>query len=396
MTARPIRRVSSVDVQWGELGERSRATIADRWQRVRGSLLLAVQAGVAAGLAWLVAHDLIGHRTPFFAPIAAVIVLGVSVGQRLRRAVELVVGVALGILVGDGIIAAIGTGPWQITVCVTLAMLVAVFLGGSAIVVGQASSSAVLVATLAPPTHGIYYSRFLDALVGGIVGVAVLMLLLPLNPFTHVRRAAAPVLGVLIEALYALADALGARDLERADAVLARLRGTDRQIAQFHTALSTGREVATLAPVRWRARAPLAQYLDAAVHVDRAVRNARVLARRVWAAIADQEPVPEELPVAIRTLGDCVDELRRQLGSGDRPEHARERAVEAVRQAATAYREGVEFSGMVAVGQVRAIATDLLRAAGLEDRAAGRLVRHTFNADRTGSPLGWRHDAAER
>lgn len=396
MATRPIRRASSVEVQWGELGERSKATLTDRWQRAKGSLLLAVQAGIAAGLAWLVAHDLLGHKSPFFAPIAAVIVLGVSVGQRLRRAIELVVGVALGILVGDGIIVVIGTGPWQIAVCVTLAMLIAVFLGGSAIVVGQASSSAVLVATLAPPTHGIYYSRFLDALAGGIVGVAVLMLLLPLNPFTHVRRAAAPVLGALVEGLRDLADALDGRDLDRADAVLTRLRGTDPQISQFHTALATGREVATLAPVRWRARAPLAQYLDAAVHIDHAVRNARVLARRVSAVIVDHEPVPGDLPAAVRTLAGCVDELRRQLGSGDRPDAARERALQAVREAAAAYREGVEFSGLVAIGQIRAIATDLLRAAGLADRAAGRLVRHTFNAEKPKAPLGWRHDAAER
>src|SRR6476660_5814026 len=170
------------------------ATLADRIGRVRGNLLLTVQAGCAAGIAWLIAHDLMGHRTPFFAPIAAVIVLGVSVGQRLRRAVELVVGVALGIGVGDLLIWWIGTGPVQIAAGVFLAMVTAVFLGGSPTVVGQAASSAVLVATLAPPQHGIYFSRFFDALVGGLTGVLVMALLLPLNPLRHIQRAAGPAL----------------------------------------------------------------------------------------------------------------------------------------------------------------------------------------------------------
>jgi len=97
-----------------ELRLRSTTNVVDRLRRLRGSALLAAQAGVAAGLAWVVAHDLVGHPRPFFAPIAAVIVLNVSVGQRLRRAVELVLGVAVGILVGDLLIYFIGSGAWQI------------------------------------------------------------------------------------------------------------------------------------------------------------------------------------------------------------------------------------------------------------------------------------------
>src|SRR5256884_600352 len=107
------RVLTTVDTL-NELGQRSRATLADRVRRVRVALLFAAQAGVAAGLSWLIAFDWLHHPRPFFAPIAAVIALNVSVGQRLRRVVELVVGVALGILVGDVLIYFIGTGGWQI------------------------------------------------------------------------------------------------------------------------------------------------------------------------------------------------------------------------------------------------------------------------------------------
>src|SRR5215469_5330071 len=97
-------RVHSTVDTLSELSLRTTTNLIDRLRRLRGGALLAAQAGVAAALAWLVAHDLIGHPRPFFAPIAAVVVLNVSVGQRLRRAIELVVGVALGILVGDVLI----------------------------------------------------------------------------------------------------------------------------------------------------------------------------------------------------------------------------------------------------------------------------------------------------
>ncbi len=166
MTTARDRVLTTVDTL-SEFSQRSRATVADRLRRVRAGLLFAAQAAVAAGLSWLIANNLLHHARPFFAPIAAVIALNVSVGQRLRRVFELVVGVALGILVGDTLIYLIGTGGWQIALGVGLAILVAIFLGGSPIVIGQAAASAVLVATLAPPSGGIYYSRFLDALIGG-------------------------------------------------------------------------------------------------------------------------------------------------------------------------------------------------------------------------------------
>ncbi|HKS98071.1 MAG TPA: FUSC family protein [Rugosimonospora sp.] len=358
-----------------QLGQRSRATLSERLRRVRGSLLHAVQAGVAAGIAWYAAHDLLGHRTPFFAPISAVIVLSVSVGQRLRRAIELVVGVALGILVGDLLFFAIGTGPWQIATGVLLAIVTAVFLGGGAMLVNQAGGSAVLVATLAPPTHGIYYTRFLDALVGGTVGVLVMALLLPVNPLTLVKKAAGPVFAALADGLRDCAVALERRDREGAQAVLERLRRAEALLGHFRDALVTAREAATLSPARWRTRAPLAQYVDASVHVDRAVRNARVLARRAGSLLRDGEPVPPALPAATRTVAGAVGAFARELGAGSEPVRSRELCLTAVAQAGDAYRAGLGLSGTVVVAQIRSMALDLLRAGGVDGRVAERAVR---------------------
>src|SRR5919107_1221690 len=95
-----------------------RSGLSAALSRLRGGIALAAQAGVAAGLAWFLAHDLFHRPTPFFAPIAAVITLASSVGQRARRTAELVLGVAIGIGIGDAIILAIGRGPWQIALIV--------------------------------------------------------------------------------------------------------------------------------------------------------------------------------------------------------------------------------------------------------------------------------------
>jgi len=358
-----------------ELRLRSTTNVVDRLRRLRGSALLAAQAGVAAGLAWVVAHDLVGHPRPFFAPIAAVIVLNVSVGQRLRRAVELVLGVAVGILVGDLLIYFIGSGAWQIGLAVAFAILAAVFLGGGPTVIGQAASSAVLVATLAPPQGGVYYSRFVDALIGGVVGVLVLALLLQVNPLTRIRRAAGPAIECLSEGLRACAAALEAGSIEDAQAALDALRRSEASVGGFRDALSDARETATLAPVRWRARVPLAQYVDAEPHLDHALRNARVLARRTVAAVRDEELPPAELLDALRGTAEAVAALGRELAAGTEPVRTRELTLAAVASAGGAYRRGLGFSGDVVVAQVRTIGTDLLLATGLPSRTVTTLVR---------------------
>ena len=81
------------------LKTRSRVSdeLTHRLTRWRNSAVPIAQAASAAGLASLVSVHVVGHRSPFFAPIAAVICVGLAVDQRrLRRAMELIVGVSLG------------------------------------------------------------------------------------------------------------------------------------------------------------------------------------------------------------------------------------------------------------------------------------------------------------
>lgn len=349
--------------------------IRDRLLRVRDNGVLALQTGAAAGAAWFIAHDVIGHDRPFFAPVAAVTALGAALGQRLRRVVELVIGVALGILVGDALIYVIGTGAGQLAAVVALAIVIAVFFRGGSALVTQAASSAVLIATLQPPTSGLAYPRFIDALVGGTIGIAVTALLLPPNPLTVAQRAAHPLLDSIADGFEALASALDRRDRTVAEDALEQLRDTDRELASYGEALAASREAVTLAPFWWRFRDRLARYVDSAPDLDRVARNARVLARRVVALLRDDEPVPTELLAAIDAMGAAVRMLGRELARGEEPTATRDLVRMAVRHAAEAQVATMGFSGAMIIGQIRFAATDLLRATGMDRVEAEEQVR---------------------
>jgi hypothetical protein len=352
--------------------------LRERVQRVRANLGLAAQASVAAGIAWYVAHNLLGHVQPFFAPIAAVVTLAISVGQRLRRATEIVLGNACGILLGEALILVIGRGAWQIGLVVLLAVVIAIMVGGSASLVTQAASSGALVASLVPLTGDYFFTRFIDAVVGGVVALTVMGLLLPLNPLTVVQRAAGPLLRATSEGLNDAADAITAMDRDAGQRALDELRDAETHLRAFAESISAGKEIA-LAPIRWGKRGVLGQYVDSYNHVARALRNTRVLVRRTVTLIDDRESAPDTLVSAVRALADATGWLRRELAAGQEPEAARAAALRAVRESQDAYLAGIGFSGSVIIAQIRSIATDLMRAGGLPPEETDRQVRRAIH-----------------
>ena len=161
--AADLRRAPARAELLEEAAEASRVGLEARRARVLATARPILQSAVAASAAWLVATEVIGHATPFFAPISAVITLGLTVGQRRARAVELAIGVTVGIAIADLLVSAIGTGAWQIGVVTALAMFGATLVGGGPLLASQAAASAVLVATLQPPDGAFDFTRAVDA-----------------------------------------------------------------------------------------------------------------------------------------------------------------------------------------------------------------------------------------
>ncbi len=344
-----------------------------RWRRVRATAPAIAQTAIAAALAWLIAVEVVGHTKPFFAPIAAIVALGIVVGQRARRATELAVGVALGVAVADAYVIALGTGTVQIAAVVAIAMTAAVALGGTRLVVGQAASSAVLVATIEVPTE-FTFSRPIDALVGGVVAIGV-HYLLPIDPVRLARRSARPLLDRFASALDEVAGALEASDHDLAVEALVTMRDLEQGVAAFREAAVSGVETARYSPLRRRERVVVKRYAIAAPEVDLAVRNGRVLARGAIRAADLDAHVPPDVPQGIRDLAVAVRALRAALDDPRLVVDARDAALQAAARATLALERTGNLSVSVVIGQVRSTATDILRALGTTHDAAAEAIR---------------------
>ncbi|MGQ5265129.1 FUSC family protein [Micromonospora sp. ZYX-F-536] len=377
---------------FADLRRRGQRLLRARAWRLRLFGLLAVQAGIAAAIAWFVAYQFLGNSSPTFAPTTAVGIVAASMGSRLRRTVELLAGVVLGLAVGDTLMPLFGIGPWQTGVVVVLAIIVAILFKGGGSLLTQAGGTAVLIATLEPPVRELSIPRFVDAAVGGLIGLAVGLLLVPIHPQRTVRRLAEPVLDPAVAAMHDLAGALRVRDLGEAERTLRTLRDLDPRLSALGEGLSAAQEVVRLAPLRWRERNSLAFYTEAVRHLERSLHSCRSLARRLTTALKDDEPIPEEFSTAIDLLATSVQTLRYTIRAGTEPREAREQILAAVELIGQAQGEAawdptrphthrLGYSGMIAVGEFRTAAHDLLIASGFDSDRAAQLVRRAVDPD---------------
>ena len=213
--------------------------------RLRGVWLQILQTAVAACVAWFLADLLLGlDRPPTFAPIAAVISLGLAVGQRGRRAVELTLGVAFGILVADLLVSILGVGAVQAGIVVALAMTVAAFLGSQEIGVNEAAVSAMIIMiTFQFLEAGLPLDRFLEALIGGATALLI-NALLPVNPERMVAEAAHPLFDESVNVLKEVAEGLDEGDAPRIQAAYLKAQEIDARVSGLKEAVMTSRETA--------------------------------------------------------------------------------------------------------------------------------------------------------
>jgi Fusaric acid resistance protein-like len=349
-------------------------TLRMRIERLRAASLTLVQASLAAGLAWFVATEVVGAQRPFFAPIAAILTLGLAGGRRGFRAFEVGVGVTLGIAVADGLVNLIGSGTWQLVVVALLAMSAAVLLGGTPGVVGQTGVSAVFVVILEQP-EGFDFTRTAHAAIGVASALLMSFVILPLDPLRLVRGAGGPALRELAGTLDDIAGALAARDRAAAHRALLRARAAEPLAHDFAEALVSARETAVASLPRRRALGAVEAYAAAGAQLDLAVRNVRVLARGAVRAVEVGDNVPPGACEALRELAAAVRALEPWLRDPGAVETVRHHATEAARRASAVLDQTANLSVSVIVGGVRSTAVDLLRGTGMERDLAVRLVR---------------------
>jgi uncharacterized membrane protein YgaE (UPF0421/DUF939 family) len=291
-----------------------------------------VQTPFAAGVAWYIAHTLLGHHYPFFAPVAAAVSLSASRMLRGQRALQLMAGVVLGIGIGAAVKAVAGStsgvsGAVAIAVATLIALVAALVLGfgifeQGVLFINQSTISAILVIAVAGTATAT--ERLFDALIGGGCTLVLAGILFPAAPLPIIQRAARQVFGTLRDTLGRVQEYAAAGHPVDPEWVVAAGQRVHQQLTALQQAQATARQVTGFAPRRWPERSRVRQ-------ADEQTAPLRLLAGTVLSmvhAIASA-PRPGPLPAALRdALGELTAAFTVLAEPGD-PARAAEHAARA-------------------------------------------------------------------
>ncbi|WJY68871.1 FUSC family protein [Corynebacterium auris] len=360
------------------------SSIHARFRRVGNRLLPITQIALAAGVAFWISTSIFGHMQAFFAPISVIIVIGMTGGDRISKAVDVSMGCIISVFVGDLLFANLGQGGWQIAVIVGGALLIASFFSKSQLVNNQVAIGSILIATILPPGGEVTgIDRTIDALVGCVVAMLVLALI-PQWPMSRARTEIAHVLKLMSSVLDDVTEGLKKRDEEVIAEALEAIRASQSDVDGMASAVRSGQESAKLSPFLWGARRYVMALSRVITPTDQAVRTTRVLARRAHVLCEDNDTVSEKQIEILDCLARICLEISevyevnsRLLQASVIPEAVNElRALGAGAGTEVLQKDSV-LSAYVILAQSRSLIVDLLQVCGMSRESAVAVLAPT-------------------
>lgn len=357
--------------------QNTRQFIREGIHRVRADFFQSVQITAASMGAWLFSEHVLGHKEPIFAAVAALVALGyVSGAKHSRRILEVSFGVTLGILIGDLLLILLGHGTWQAAVVLFLSVILARFIDKGIIFTIQLSFQACF--TLLLPVPDDAFSRSFDGLVGGAFAFLA-MYLMPRDPRKNPRARATTLMDAFAKVFTLSSEAIRYYDYNKAYQSLLDARALQPLYDACRGDLITAQGMSELSWNSRKSKGELARMSKTLAAIDLAIRNDRVLNRRMASTIhhvqlrsAAQVSLSEaldELSLASQSIGLGMSSPKKEEREYYMKK-AQDRMVHLAGTLEPRYMGVASFEGESLVLMLRLIVVDFLEATGMSHKDA--------------------------
>lgn len=341
-------------------------------------------AAMTAAAAYWISEHVWGHVAPFYSSITAFLIIGLTLETKIRKSIDMSTGVFMGIILGELARLVIGSGTWQLFVTLFASLMLARFIKASVIFSIQVGIQSMIVLLLPQTPMMTPQGRALDAITGISLGLLV-HIAFSRDPCREQRKAADKFFTELKGALTKLSEAARKGDSRLATKVLTQIRTTSQRYTDaWALANETANELTSYSPTLHRHYEHVSRVQHLLVGSDRAMRNARVIARREGEFLRVTQPHTfPNLAEALTAAVDAVDEIQAGVDSEADFTIARRKlrifCAHLTPETLLATAEGTvgrlgHFEGVSLVIQMRALAVDLLEATGLPSSDARRFL----------------------
>ena len=174
-------------------------------------------------------------------------------------------------------------------------------------------------------------------------------------------------------------------DTGSAEDTLARARETEALLDELRDAAREGVEVVRWSPFRHRRREDMRSIAEVVGPLDRAIRNTRVLIRRIAVSARLDETMPADYLALLDRIADAEDAIGDRLAANDPPYAVQDQLIEIARATSQAS-SPLTLSAAVVLGQIRSLLVDLIELSGMT-RPRRRPRCRLASVDQPGPPI---------
>lgn len=304
-------------------------SLKDSIARVIEALPPIVQIIIAAVGAYAFSHFVLQHPVPLLSVTVTITSLGFTRDARPRRVVETAVGMILGIALSETLLMVFGQGIWQMALTLLISLVLARFITSSSAFALTVGIQSMLVHLLQAPTGGVYM-RSIDGIIGGVTALVVTALI-PRDPRGLAIKDGDKLFDAFLGSILALKRALLEVNVKVADEALREVRRTQPLVDNWRMSLDSAISISRISPFLRKYRDDLTGQVRLLRGMDLAMRNLRVVVRRIDFLIRDGQKRPyladllDQIAGGVQLLADGLDEPEKRFA-------AQERFVEIIHQ----------------------------------------------------------------
>ncbi|MGV3586084.1 MAG: FUSC family protein [Adhaeribacter sp.] len=153
-----------------------------------GLTLQTVKTAFAAAASWFVATNLLQSEYPYFAAVAAIITVQVTVADSVDKATQRIIGIIGGVLLSMLLGQWFQIGAISIFFIILIVMSVAKALRMNPQIISQVAISSLLVLAFGQTKEGYGYERIIETILGSAIAVIINALIIPQNAVPEVER----------------------------------------------------------------------------------------------------------------------------------------------------------------------------------------------------------------
>ena len=153
-----------------------------------GLTLQIIKTAFAAALSWFIASTLLQSEYPYFAPIAAIITVQVTVVDSVNKATQRIIGIIGGVLLSMLLRHWFKIGAVSIFSVILIGMAISKALRMNPQIISQVAISSLLVLAFGQTEEGYAYERIIETVLGSGIAVLINALIVPQNAIPEVER----------------------------------------------------------------------------------------------------------------------------------------------------------------------------------------------------------------